>query len=57
MNYLVKEEASEAVLGIYDCLDDAIEDAESRPGKVLVVEDSEQELVLYDSMPGVSFKI
>jgi hypothetical protein len=57
MNYLVIEEASEAVLSVQDNLAEAIEDAEGRPGKNLVVEDTYERKVVHDTMPGVTFKI
>lgn len=57
MNYLIVEEASEAVLKIHDNLDEAIEDAKGMPGKILVVEDYPSGEILYDTMPGVTYKI
>lgn len=52
--YLV-EEASEAMLGIYTSLEEAIEDAKAQHGKYLVTD--EEDNVLFDSQPNVSYKI
>ena len=53
--YYVIEEASEAIYSNTDSLQEAIEDANSRRGKFLVVDD--EDIVLYDTQPNVSYKI
>ena len=58
--YLVIEEASDAIEEHVDNLEEAIEDAKTfagRYGKYLVVEDTEERKVVFDTMPGVTFKI
>lgn len=57
MNYFIVEEASGALEGITDNLQEAIEDAKGRGGKHLVVQDDEESTVVFDSMPGITFKI
>lgn len=52
--YYIKDEASEAIEGIYDNLEDAIEDAKNMNGKKLVID--EHDNVLYDTKPGISYK-
>ena len=54
--YRIIEEASEAVIGYYDNEEEAVEAANSIPsGKYLVVD--EEDNILYDTEPGVSYKI
>lgn len=55
MIYAIVEEASEAVCGYTTVLEEAIEDAKSRQGKYLVLDDSDK--TVFDSQPGVSYKI
>ena len=55
MMYHVMEEASEAIYTYTDDLQEAIDDAKSRQGKYLVIDDDDN--VLFDSQPGVSYKI
>ena len=55
MMYYIIEEASEACVENCSNLDEAIEDAKQMHGKYLVVDDNNN--VLFDTMPGVSFKI
>ena len=57
MNYFIIEEASGALEGTTDNLQEAIEDAKGRGGKHLVVQDDEESTVVFDSMPGITFKI
>ena len=57
MNYFIVEEASGAIEGITDNPQEAIEDAKGRGGKHLVVQDDEEGTVVFDSMPGITFKI
>lgn len=52
--YRIIEEASEAQIAIEDNLNDAIEKAESMQGKYLVLDENDN--IVYDSMPGISFK-
>ncbi len=55
MTYTIVEEASEAIVEFVEDLDEAIEDAKSRQGKYLVIDDDDN--VLFDTQPGVSYKI
>lgn len=55
MMYHVMEEASEAIYTHTDDLQEAIDDAKSRRGKYLVIDDNDN--ILFDTMPGISFKI
>ena len=55
MMYHVMEEASEAIYAHISDLNEAIEDAKSRQGKYLVIDDDDN--VLFDTQPGVSYKI
>lgn len=55
MMYHIIEEASEACVENCSSLDEAIEDAKQMHGKYLVVDDNDN--ILFDTMPGVSFKI
>ena len=55
MMYTVVEEASEAIVEYVDNLDEAIEDAKTLNGKHLVMDEDDN--ILFDSMPGISFKI
>lgn len=55
MIYLVIEEASEALICCTDCLQEAIEEAKSKKGKYLVID--EYDSILFDSQPGISYKI
>lgn len=57
MNYFIIEEASGALEGTTDNLQETIEDAKGRGGKHLVVQDDEESTVVFDSMPGITFKI
>lgn len=52
--YYVVEEASEAIYVNTSDLQEAIEEAKSRQGKYLVIDDENN--VLYDTQPGVSYK-
>lgn len=53
--YYLVEEASGATEGTYEHLAEAVEDAMSLGGKHLVVD--EEDNVLFDSQPGVTYKI
>lgn len=53
--YRIIEEASEALIAIEDSLDGAIENAEGMQGKYLVLDKDDN--IVYDSMPGISFKV
>ena len=55
MMYHIIEEASEACVENCSNLDEIIEDAKQMRGKYLVVDDDGN--ILFDTMPGVSFKI
>ena len=55
MTYHVMEEASEAIYAYTDDLNEAIEDAKSRTGKYLVIDDEDN--ILFDTQPNVSYKI
>lgn len=55
MMYHVMEEASEVVCAYTDDLQEAIEDAKSRQGKYLVIDDDDN--VLFDTQPNISYKI
>lgn len=54
MMYLIIEEASGALVCITDDLQDAIQEAKSRRGKYLVLDEAEN--ILFDSEPGVTYK-
>jgi hypothetical protein len=49
------EEASEAIYAYTDDLLEAIEDAKSRTGRYLVIDNEDN--VLFDTQPNVSYKI
>lgn len=55
MMYLVIEEASEAVCCITDNFDEAKQEAKSRQGKYIVID--EDDVILFDSNPEISYKI
>ena len=55
MTYTIVEEASEAIVEYTEDLDEAINDAKALRGKHLVVDEDDN--ILFDTMPGVSFKI
>ena len=55
MTYTIVEEASEAIVEFVEDLDEAIEDAKALGGKHLVIDEDDN--ILFDTMPGVSFKI
>lgn len=57
--FLLIEEATGAVEGIYpnDMLLVAINDAQKKEGKYYVVADDKYATIVYDSQPGVSYKI
>lgn len=55
MIYSVIEEASEATVCYTDNLQEAIEEAKSKTGKYLVLDESDS--ILFDSQPGISYKI
>lgn len=57
MNYLLVEEASDAIEMITDDLQEAIHEAKRRRGKYLVVQDDEHHDVVFDLQPGVTYKI
>lgn len=54
MMYHIMEEASGAIVEHCDCLHEIIEDAKQLGGKHLVIDDND--VVMYDTMPGVSFR-
>ena len=49
------EEVSEAIYAHTDDLQEAVEDAKSRYGKYLVIDDNDN--ILFDSQPNISYKI
>lgn len=53
--YCIIEEASEAIIAYYNNFDDAVKDANSRKGKYLIIDD--KDTILYDTQPGISYKI
>ena len=53
--YSVIEEASEATVCYTDCLQEAIEEAKSRHGKYLVL--NEKDGIEFDSQPNVTYKL
>ena len=55
MNYRVIEEASEAVVCFTTDLEKAKKEAKSKTGKYLVLD--ELDTILFDSQPGISYKI
>lgn len=55
MIYRIIEEASEAVVCFTTNLEEAKEEAKSKIGKYLVLD--EEDNVLFDSQPGISYKI
>lgn len=55
MMYTIVEEASEAIVEYVEDLDEAIDDAKALGGKHLVIDEDDN--ILFDTMPGVSFKI
>ena len=55
MMYYIIEEASEACVENCSSLDEAIEDAKQMHGEYLVIDDNNK--ILFDTMPGISFKI
>ena len=55
MTYTIVEEASEAIVEYVEDLDEAIDDAKALGGKHLVIDEDDN--ILFDTMPGVSFKI
>ena len=55
MNYRVIEEVSEAVVCFTTDLEEAKEEAKSKTGKYLVLD--ENDIILFDSQPGISYKI
>ena len=55
MMYHIMEEASEAIYAHTDDLQEAIEDAKSRRGKYLVIDDEDN--VVFDTQPNISYKI
>jgi hypothetical protein len=55
MNYRIVEEASEAVMCFTSDLKEAIEEAKSKVGKYLVLDENDS--ILFDSQPGISYKI
>ena len=55
MMYHIMEEASEAIVEFVDDLDEAIDDAKALGGKHLVLDEDDN--ILFDTMPGISFKI
>ena len=57
MNYMVIEEASGAIEMTTSDLSEAIDYAESKPGKYLVCRDDEEQSVVWDTQPGVTYKI
>lgn len=57
--FMLVEEATGAIEGFYpnDMLLVAINDAQKKQGKYYVVADDEYATIVYDSQPGVSYKI
>lgn len=55
MSYYLIEEASEAIEGIYDNVDEAIQEVKLRKGKYFVVDNDDK--IYFDSEPDVSYKI
>lgn len=53
--YHIMEEASEAIYAHTSDLNEAIEDAKALGGKHLVMDEDDN--ILFDTMPGISFKI
>ena len=54
MMYSIIEEASDALVCSTDDLQDAIQEAKSRRGKYLVLDEDDN--ILFDSEPGVTYK-
>ena len=57
MTYIIVEEASGAIVENTSDLQGAIEDAKSFGGKHLVIEDSIDGKIVFDTQPGVTYKI
>ena len=61
-NYTLEDEADGAILGNYDNIDDAIEDAKqlkqkSRPYGKYIVRDCNTDEIVFDTDPNISYKI
>lgn len=56
MTYMIVEEATEAIECFTDSMQEAIQEAKQRRGKYLVVENTEEATIVFDSQPGVTYK-
>ena len=57
MTYMVMEEASEAIEMTTSDLAQAIDYAESKAGKYLVLRADEEQSIVWDTKPGISYKL
>ena len=57
MEYILVEEASGAIYAFSNSLEELVKDAKSRGGKYLVIENNEGGKIVFDSKPGVTYKI
>ena len=57
MTYIIVEEASGAIVENTSDLQEAIEDAKSFGGKHLVIENTIDGKIIFDTQPGVTYKI